>query len=1356
MPDSFIKERNIMQQWIKMFDKSVLEAAERIYKENRVEISSRTQDMMKAKVHGQKMYDVVVALKNDNPVRLRCNCPKSKLGRNCEHMAAAMYFLYADTINAEKEKKKQEEEATLMRLRKAEIERIEREQRAKEEERERLEKAEREEQERQQCAKEEKAKQIAEKKALKAAQKADRKKKREEAQKAEQLKRETEAKKKIEEEQKRQEEQEKREQEAEARKKAEEEARKIRQAEEERKKQKKIQDAIMKKKNIENREYSYFDIDKMMDTLDIEEADREKGQKLCDKGDMELQTIDTGYIEGENELMLILEADCRVGSRGHVRVNMLCSKLTAEKVTCSCDDCRRYGYYYWHGESNCKYVAATLLKAREIIEKRNMGDATDKTGAVLLNLYRMQRGKGILANAVKNEESIRLEPRIVQHGKNLELSFKIGTTKMYVVKDLEEFATAVESCATLIYGKDTEINHQPDNFTQESRKWITYINRAMDEERIIHKRISEHRYYYGRNDLKCSEIKLYGWRLDRFYQLLGEDGCEYEDRSGNTKKKAILHTKEKNPHIIMNIDVNKDRAFEGIKVNSKLPDFFEGEKAAYYIEDGYLKKVDEEFTEKAKLLFTGTSNGELYFQVGRKKLQDFYYNMLPQLADIVEIKEKHREEIEKYLPPEVRFLFYLDSNQGNIECKVNAVYGENEISILDTIDANEEADYSFRMRSREEEILFLLQEFFPYYDKGRNMIHCGSEEELIFQVLKRGLDVLAGLGEVHCTQAFKNMNVIQKVKVSVGVAIQNGMLDLDIISEELSQKELLEILDGYRAKKTYFRLKNGSFVNLENDELKMLEEITNTLQLSPKEFIKGKVHLPIYRSLYLDKLLEENSSVYNTRDKSFRSLIKNFKAVNEADFEEPECLAHIMRGYQRNGFKWMKLLESYGFGGILADDMGLGKTLQTIAVLLAAKQENVTTKPSLVVAPASLVFNWKDEFERYAPQLAVGIISGSQEERQEVIASYEDYDVLVTSYDLLKRDISYYEEKEFDYQIIDEAQYIKNHTTAAAKSVKVIKSRVKYALTGTPIENRLSELWSIFDYLMPGFLYRYDTFKKEIETKIVKNEDEEAAKRLQRMVAPFILRRLKTDVLKDLPDKLEETRVVAIEGEQRKLYDAQVVHMRQEIAKQSGEEFSRNKLQILAELTKLRQICCDPSLCFENYHGESAKTEACIELVQSALEGGHKVLLFSQFTTMLEILEKRLKTEGITYYKITGETPKEKRLQLVKEFNENNVGVFLISLKAGGVGLNLTGADVVIHYDPWWNVAAQNQATDRAHRIGQQKKVTVYKLIVKQSVEEKIQKLQEAKKDLADKVINGETNQLSNMSQEELLEILSC
>lgn len=386
--------------------------------------------------------------------------------------------------------------------------------------------------------------------------------------------------------------------------------------------------------------------------------------------------------------------------------------------------------------------------------------------------------------------------------------------------------------------------------------------------------------------------------------------------------------------------------------------------------------------------------------------------------------------------------------------------------------------------------------------------------------------------------------------------------------------------------------------------------------------------------------------------------------------------------------------------------------------------------------------------------MKVALVTGSQEERKEKIDAYTDYDVLVTSYDLLKRDIAYYEEKEFAYQIIDEAQYIKNHTTAAAKAVKVIKSRLRYALTGTPIENRLSELWSIFDYLMPGFLYGYDVFKKEIETPIVKSNDEEAMKRLQKMVGPFILRRLKEDVLKDLPEKLEEYRYVQFDNKQRQLYDAQVVHMKEILARQNEDDFNKNKLQILAEMTRLRQICCAPSLCFEDYHGETAKLDVCMHLIQSAMDGGHRMLVFSQFTSMLEILQKELDYAGISYFVITGATAKEKRLELVKEFNEGNVPVFLISLKAGGVGLNLTGADMVIHYDPWWNQAAQNQATDRAHRIGQKKKVTVYKLIVKNTIEEKIQELQEKKRNLAEQVISGEMGQLSTLSKQEIMELL--
>ena len=382
------------------------------------------------------------------------------------------------------------------------------------------------------------------------------------------------------------------------------------------------------------------------------------------------------------------------------------------------------------------------------------------------------------------------------------------------------------------------------------------------------------------------------------------------------------------------------------------------------------------------------------------------------------------------------------------------------------------------------------------------------------------------------------------------------------------------------------------------------------------------------------------------------------------------------------------------------------------------------------------------------------MIAGNQEERREKIEQYGEYDVLVTSYDTLRRDIPFYEGKEFRCEVIDEAQYIKNHTTAAAKAVKVIKSRHRFALTGTPIENRLSELWSIFDYLMPGFLYGYETFRREIETPIVKNQDEDVMKRLQKMTGPFILRRLKENVLSDLPEKLEETRYVRFDGEQKNLYDAQVVHMRETLAGQAEEEFNKNRFQVLAELTRLRQICCAPSLCFENYRGSSAKVDACVQLILSAIDGGHRMLVFSQFTSMLEILEKELDKEEIQYYVITGSTPKEERLRLVKAFNSGSVPVFFISLKAGGVGLNLTGADVVIHYDPWWNQAVQNQATDRAHRIGQTKKVTVYKLIAKNTIEEKIQKLQETKQDLADQIIGGETGQLAGMSREDILALL--
>lgn len=383
------------------------------------------------------------------------------------------------------------------------------------------------------------------------------------------------------------------------------------------------------------------------------------------------------------------------------------------------------------------------------------------------------------------------------------------------------------------------------------------------------------------------------------------------------------------------------------------------------------------------------------------------------------------------------------------------------------------------------------------------------------------------------------------------------------------------------------------------------------------------------------------------------------------------------------------------------------------------------------------------------------MVTGDAAHRRELVQSSLDTDILITSYDLLKRDVDNYENIEFFCEILDEAQFIKNQSTQAAKAVKLIHAGTRFALTGTPMENRLSELWSIFDYLMPGFLYGYKQFKEEMEAPIVEEHDQDAMLRLRRMITPFILRRLKKDVLSDLPDKLEEAVYAKMEFQQQELYEANVQNLKRLLNGQTDAQFREKKLQLLAELTKLRQICCNPLLVYENYKGESAKQEMCVELLKNAITGGHKVLLFSQFTSMLELLAKRVEKENITYYMLTGQTPKEQRIQMVDAFNSNDVSVFFISLKAGGTGLNLTSADIVIHYDPWWNLAAQNQATDRTHRIGQKNVVTVYKLIAKDTIEEKIMKLQEMKQELADQVLGGENMDNPFFSRDELLELLS-
>ena len=626
------------------------------------------------------------------------------------------------------------------------------------------------------------------------------------------------------------------------------------------------------------------------------------------------------------------------------------------------------------------------------------------------------------------------------------------------------------------------------------------------------------------------------------------------------------------------------------------------------------------------------------------------------------------------------------------------------------------------------------------------------------------------VGEVWLSESVRHLRVLPPPEVSMGVSLGGGWLDLKIETAGIDPAELLQVLSEYRQKKKYYRMKNGEFLQLSGGGLQALDSLTADLGLTKSEFQAGEAKIPAYRAFYLDSLSGDGRMKLFQRDEAYGMMVRDLKTAQSVSYAVPAVLEKTLREYQKIGYTWMRTLARYHFGGILADDMGLGKTLQVIALLTAFYQEKTEQKaagnegsgselplPSLIVCPASLVYNWGQEFARFSPEIRVLLIAGTAKERQEQLEEQmrmeasEGAQVIITSYDLLKRDRAAYLGRTFEYEIIDEAQVIKNAKTQGAKAVKEISANARFALTGTPVENRLSELWSIFDFLMPGFLYSYRKFRERYELPIVKNQDPEALTALRRMTGPFVLRRLKKDVLRELPGKEERIVYSAASGRQQKLYTASALKLKEALA--GGAWSGNGKLEVLSQLMRLRQICCDPALCFEDYTGESAKLETCVSLIASASAAGHKILLFSQFASMLERIRERLLQEGISSHLLVGATPKEERSRMVQAFASDEVPVFLISLKAGGTGLNLTAADIVIHYDPWWNVAAQNQATDRAYRIGQEKPVTVYKLILKDTIEENLLKLQNAKLALAAQVVSEGMVSLGDLSQNELMEL---
>lgn len=516
----------------------------------------------------------------------------------------------------------------------------------------------------------------------------------------------------------------------------------------------------------------------------------------------------------------------------------------------------------------------------------------------------------------------------------------------------------------------------------------------------------------------------------------------------------------------------------------------------------------------------------------------------------------------------------------------------------------------------------------------------------------------------------------------------------------------------------------------------------------------GNLEMSKYQGTSLGALLNDPGMQWKGAEEL---LLLNRKLADFSGIETvplPENLHAELRAYQHDGVNWLQFLREYGFNGTLADDMGLGKTLQTLAHLLIEKQSGRMASPAMVIAPTSLMGNWRREAERFTPDLKVCIIHGSN--RQKHFDVIGDYDLVLTTYPLIIRDEEQYRQHTFHYLILDEAQAVKNAVSRTAQAVDNLKAQHRLCLTGTPLENHLGELWSMYHFLMPGFLGPQEKFTRLFRTPIEKQADGGRQQQLRQRIQPFMLRRTKEKVASELPPKTEIIRSVSLDGEQRDLYETVRLAMDAKVrAEISSKGFARSQIMILDALLKLRQVCCDPRLVklakAKNVQ-DSAKLELLMTLLPEMLEEGRKVLLFSQFTSMLAIIEKELQQAGVTYSKLTGQT--RKRDQAIEAFQEGDASVFLISLKAGGTGLNLTAADTVIHYDPWWNPAVEQQATDRAYRIGQDKPVFVYKLVTEDTVEEKILQLQEKKQALAEGLYSDEAQGGVRFSAADLADLL--
>ena len=668
-----------------------------------------------------------------------------------------------------------------------------------------------------------------------------------------------------------------------------------------------------------------------------------------------------------------------------------------------------------------------------------------------------------------------------------------------------------------------------------------------------------------------------------------------------------------------------------------------------------------------------------------------------------------------------RFSFDLLAS-GEIEAKLVFAYESLTVASQEELD-----NLPFASDFRMEQKVFqtLLQAGFEADFESRRLALLPQD---VYTFFTHTMEKFRSLGRVEISPSLLALYQVEKPKIAIET--KGSLLEIGFDFANIDPAEVDDALSALFESRDYFVSQSGKVLVFDEETKK----VSQTLQkLRAKKLKGGQIRTSRLAALQLTDILEDQENV--SFSEGFRKLAYDLRHPEEFQLPSLQVEAEL-RDYQELGVKWLSMLNHYGFGGILADDMGLGKTLQTIAFLTAVLKES---QNALILAPSSLVYNWQDEFGKFAPHLDIAVVYGPKPLRDNLIA--EKHQVMITSYASFRQDVEEYGCLSFDYLILDEAQVMKNDRTKIAQYLRNFEVKNTFALSGTPIENHMGELWSIFQIVLPGLLPAKKEFLKMPVDLVA------------RYVQPFIMRRKKEDVLQELPDLTEVVYRNDLQDSQKAIYLAQLQQMQERVRSATDEELNRDKIEILSGLMRLRQICDTPALFLEDYQGDSGKLDSLRELLEQIHSSNHRVLIFSQFRGMLDLIEQELQSLEMESFKITGSTPAKDRQEMTTAFNDGQKDAFLISLKAGGVGLNVTGADTVILVDLWWNPAVEAQAIGRAHRMGQERNVEVYRLITRGTIEEKIQELQESKKNLISTILDG-TESRSSLTLADIREIL--